>query len=147
MAGLENEAGGVLDGRATGVEQRTVDVDNESALLTQQVEVVVAGQVIDGATVAEVNMLHQPEAGEHVERAVHGRSMHGRMEAGDVFGQVVCGRMVTGRHQGLDHGSPRFGQSAACSSKPALDLLDVLHHMATVHTVGTTGWGFDAVVR
>ena len=146
MSGVEDEPGGVLDGSATGVEQRAVDVDDESALVTQEVEFVVAGQVVDRPAVAEVDVLDEPEAGERIERAVDGRPMHRRMLTGDVFSQVVRGRMVAGGHQGLDHRSPRLGQPPTGPTKPALDLLDTLHHTATVHTDRTVGWGFGAVL-
>lgn len=128
MAGLDHEARGVLDRGTTGVEQRTVDMDDESAVLAQQVEFVVPGEVVDGTSMPEVDVFDEAELGEGVERAVDGRSVDGRIGEGDTFREVVCGRMVAGRHQGLDHGPTWAGESRSRFAKPAFYLLDVLHH-------------------
>lgn len=132
MAGFQDKASGHLDGVTAGVEHVGADVGDGAAAVAQQVQVGIAGEVIDRSTVPEMHVLDQPELREGVERSVDRRLVHRWVDAGDPFGQIVGSGMIVRRHQRLDHGTTRAGHTPAGVAEAEKDVVDGLNHAGTL---------------
>ncbi len=126
MAGLENKASRLGNGNSARIEDVGIDVSHGTALLAQQVEIGVVGEVVNGSPVAEMNMVDNAELGECVEGSVDGRPVNGGVSCADLCGQVVGGGVVSAGHECLDHGPSGFGESAASAAEPCQNVVEGL---------------------
>lgn len=133
MSRLEHETGELFDLGPARVEHRAVHMGHCSAFVTHQVKGVVAGEVVDGASMSEVNVLHQPQVGQRIEGAVDGRFVDRWVGSGDLSGQIVGCRVIVHREKGFDHGPPWFGEAASGSAQSSEDVIDGPGHARTVH--------------
>lgn len=128
MTRLEDETGRRLDDGAGRVEYVGMNMGHRPAVFTQEVEVGVAGEVVDGSAVAEVDVFDQAEFSECIERSVHRRLVDRRVGDRDVVSQIVGRRVITHRYERLDHGTAGFGHAATGGAKAEKDVIDGLDH-------------------
>ena len=72
VAGFQDKACGLGNRCPAGVQDIGGDVSHGSALLAQQVEIGVVGEVIDGSAVTEVDVVDDRKIGQRIEGSVDG---------------------------------------------------------------------------
>jgi hypothetical protein len=89
------------------------------------------GQVIDGSSVSQMDVIDHADLLESVERSVDGRDVDRREPHLDAARDVVGGQMTPGLHHGLDDGLSRRGAASGPLGEPGEDRF---------HVIAALGW-------
>lgn len=87
------------------------NLDDQAALLAHEVVMGVVGEVVDGRSVSEVDMVDHPETLELVQEAVDGGFMHVGLVDLDVGGEFFGRRVAVVVHQRLQDRPSGAGDS------------------------------------